>query len=151
MPSYTDSPPKVIQKNFYLNEIGHLQPMPLSPVIRKPLLVGASAGLLHFLLCVVVFAFVQFSTDGQAGFVWLAFFALDYPIGSLAYELLGNIGPMTALVEWWYSIGNGQGPNIRALILFGIFGSLHWFFIAALVAGVLQRFRLIRHRGQERA
>ncbi|MDO8262211.1 MAG: hypothetical protein Q7T21_03190 [Gallionella sp.] len=124
--------------------------MPLSPAIRKPLLVGASAGLLHFLLCVVVFAAVQFSTDGQAGFVWFAFFALDYPTGSLAYELLGNISPMTALIDWWYSIGNNQGPNIRALILFGILGSLHWFFVAALVAATLQRLLLIRHRGQER-
>jgi hypothetical protein len=123
--------------------------MPLSSALRKPLLAGASAGLLQFLLCMVVFTYVQFSTDGQAGFVWFAFFALDYPTGTLAYELLGNIGPMTALIDWWYTIGNSQGPNIRALILFGIFGSLHWFFVATLVAAVLQRLRAVRHRGQE--
>ncbi len=124
--------------------------MPLSPAIKIPLQVGASAGLLHVLLCVVVFASVQFSTDGQAGFVWFAFFALDYPAGSLAYELLGNIGPMTALIDWWYTIGNSQGPNIRALVLFGIFGSLQWFIFAALVAAALQRLLSIRHRAKER-
>lgn len=124
--------------------------MPLSSAIRKPQLIGTSAGLLHFLLCVVVFASVQFSTDGQAGFAWFALFSLDYPIGSLAYKLLGNISPMTALIDWWYSIGNSQGPNIRALILFGIFGSLQWFIVAALGASALQRLLLIRHRVKER-
>lgn len=116
----------------------------------KSLLVGASAGLLHLLLCVVVFASVQFNTDGQAGFVWFPFLMLDYPTGPLAYELLGNTRPMTALIDYWYSVGSSQGSNIRALLLFGIFGSLHWFFVVAFVTAALQRFFLMRARGQER-
>jgi hypothetical protein len=124
--------------------------MQISPAIRKPLLVGASAGLLHFLLCVAVFASVQFSADGQAGFAWFPFFILDYPTGQLAYDLLGNIGPMTALIDWWYSIGNGQGPNIRALILFGVFGTLHWFCVATLITYTIQNLVLLWRRSRSR-
>lgn len=124
--------------------------MPISPTIRKPLLVGASAGLLHFFLCVAVFASVQFSADGQAGFAWFPFFVLDYPTGPIAYELFGNLAPMTALIDWWYSIGNNQGPNIRALILFGIFGSLQWFCVVTLITYAIQDLVLLRRRSKSR-
>ena len=73
------------------------------------------------------------SGDGQAGFAWFPFFLLDWPSGDLAYTLLGATRPMSALVDWWYRFG--QGPNIRALLLFGLFGGLQWFLIGAICGG----------------
>ena len=86
-----------------------------------------------------MFFIVQNSTDGQAGFVWFLLMQLDFPTVGTAYRLLGSTQPMLALVDWWYSVGNGQGPNIRALILIGLFGSLHWFVIGATVTWVLEK------------
>lgn len=37
---------------------------------------------------------------------------------------------MGVLIEWWYRFG--QGPNIRALILFGLFGGLQWLLMGVL-------------------
>ena len=110
----------------------HSRTMSIPPFTRKSLLVGTSAGLLHLFLCLAIFASVQSSTDGQAGFAWFQLFILDFPTGPLAYEALGNNELMTNLIDWWYTIGNHQGPNIRAIILFGIFGTLHWFFLGAI-------------------
>jgi hypothetical protein len=118
----------------------------MSPNFRKPLMIGAIVGLVHFLLCLAAFASVQFSADGQAAFVWFPFFVIDYPTGSLAFEFLGNSAPMATLIDWWYSIGNHQGPNIRAFILFGVLGSLHWFALAALIAAAIRKFMLLRRQ-----
>lgn len=120
--------------------------MPISPIVHKPLVIGAFVGLVHFLVCLALFASVQFSTDGQASFVWFPFFVIDYPTGNLAYEFLGNTAPMAALIDWWYSVGNHQGPNIRAFILFGVLGSLHWFALAALIAAAIRKAMLFRRR-----
>jgi hypothetical protein len=122
--------------------------MRIPPVIKKPLWFGASAGLLHALLCLAIFVSVQSSTDGQAGFAWFVLFSLDYPTGQIAYELLGSNWLMSNLIDWWYTVGNHQGPNIRSLILLGIFGTLHWFIITALVTAALQRIRSFRHGNQ---
>ena len=128
--------------------VSHLPPMHIPPIIKQPLWVGASAGLLHFLLCLAIFASVQLSTDGQAGFEWFVLFALDYPTGHVAYELFGSNWLMGNLIDWWYTVGNHQGPNIRSVILFGLFGTLHWFVVAALVTAALQRIRSFRHGKQ---
>jgi hypothetical protein len=99
--------------------------MTISPKLKMPIITGISIAFLHLFLCVVIFASVQSSADGQAGFVWFLLFKLDYPTGGIAYELLGSNPLMESLTDWWYTIGNGQGLNLRALILFGIFGTLH--------------------------
>jgi len=122
--------------------------MSIPPLIKKPLWIGAGAGLLHALLCLAIFVFVQTSTDGQAGFAWFALFALDYPTGQVAYDLFGSNWLIGNIIDWWYTVGNQQGPNIRSLILFGIFGTFHWFVVAALVTAALQRILSFRHGNQ---
>lgn len=105
---------------------------------KKPFFVGSFVGFLHLFLCLIVFAFVQLSSDGQAGFIWFAFHTFDYPIGSLAYELLGDSRMIITIVDWWYSSGRGNGSNLRAFLLFGVFGSLQWFLIASAAAVALK-------------
>jgi hypothetical protein len=107
--------------------------------IRLFIAIGTAMGMLHFAVSLFMFFIVQNSTDGQAGFVWFLLMQLDFPTVGIAYRLLGSTQPMLALVDWWYSVGNNQGPNIRALILIGLFGSLHWFVIGATATWVLQK------------
>ncbi len=96
---------------------------------NKAFLTGIIAGGLHFLLCIFVFFMVQISNDGQAGFAWFFMFDLDYPTAEIAFNLLGRTTTMLYIIDWWWSVSYNQGPNIRALLLFGIFGTLHWFLI----------------------
>jgi hypothetical protein len=95
-------------------------------------------GGLHLAASLFIFFHVQNSTDGQAGFIWFSLMTLDYPTAGIAYRFLGNIRPMIALVDWWYGIGQGQGPNIRALILIGLFGTLHWLLVGAAFTWVIE-------------
>lgn len=105
---------------------------------NNPTHIGITFFTVHFILCVIVFLAVQFSKNSQSGFVWFAFFYIDYPVASVAYTLLEKNVIMSNLIEWWYTIGNHQGPNIRAIIIFGIFGSVQWFIIGWLFTFVVK-------------
>lgn len=100
---------------------------------------SVTLGGLHLAVSLFIFFRVQNSTDGQAGFAWFPLMHLDFPTVGIAYRFLGDIQPMSAIVDWWYSVGHGQGPNIRALILIGLFGSLHWFIIGAGITWILEK------------
>lgn len=48
---------------------------------------------------------------------------------------------MQSLVDYWYSIGNNQGPNIRALIIFGVFGTIYWYVIGWIVRKIITKLK----------
>ena len=83
----------------------------------------------HTLLASFIFLKVQFSCDGQAGFAWFLFNKIDYPAVPIGYWVVGDAVWMQNLVEYWYTIGCGQGQNIRAFIVVGLFGGIYWFLI----------------------
>ena len=95
----------------------------------------------HLVFVVIIFLAVQSSTDGQAGFAWFPFFFIDYPVGYLLYEPLSNNELMQGLVEYWYTVGNNQGPNIRAFIIYGIFGTLYWYAIGWLIKIIIVKIK----------
>lgn len=90
---------------------------------------GTAFCAVHTLLVLLIFLVVQFSQDGQAGFAWFFFNKIDYPAVNIGYWAVGETHWMRSLVEFWYTIGYGQGPNIRAFIVVGLFGGLYWFLV----------------------
>lgn len=84
---------------------------------------------------------MQLSDDGQAGLLWFYLFILDYPVTYLLYEPLSNNAIMQNLVDYWYTVGNSQGPNIRALIIIGIFGTIYWYLIGWLIFKVIEKIK----------
>ena len=111
--------------------------MNLQVIKRLPVILSIT----HLLFAVIIFFAVQSSTDGQAGFVWFPFFYFDYPVGYLLYEPLSDTELMQELVDYWYTIGNNQGPNIRALIIFGIYGTLYWYAIGWLIKIIIVKIK----------
>jgi hypothetical protein len=107
-------------------------------------MVGASIAAIHLVLCLAIFASVQSSSDGQAPFAWMLLDApwlllnvADYSLVSLAYRFREGNPLIGNLLDWWYSVGNHQGPNIKALLMYGIFGSAQWFLIGVAAAAFL--------------
>lgn len=96
---------------------------------------------IHFFIAIIAFLIVQFSDDGQAGFLWFLFFYLDFPVGQLAYDSIGKLNVISNLIDWWYTIPNHQGPNIRALIIFGVIGTLYWYLIGLLLSFVISKIK----------
>jgi len=86
--------------------------------LRIPLIIAV----LHLSACVAAFISVGSSGEAQAGFVWFIFLTLDFPTSSIVYDIADYFD-----IDW-YQFGNG--PNVRALVLLGIFGSIHWFIIS---------------------
>ena len=81
-------------------------------------------------LCLVIFAFCLYVTSksSTAGLVFIWFFTLDAPIEALRLFLPAGL----------FSIGGLAAP----LIMYGLWGSLMWFFIAWLTDRlVIQLFR----------
>lgn len=107
---------------------------------KTALMVGSIAFAFHSLVVLIIFILVQASDDGQAIFRWFLLFDIDYPTAEFAYNLLAGTKPMIALVDYWYRFG--QGPNICAVIIFGIFGGLHWFCIGSLLGYIIGFVRL---------
>jgi len=126
--------------------------MRIPSIIKIPLLTGAVLGSLHLSICLLIFFYVQTSSDGQAGFGWFPMFAIDWPSAQIAFDLFGNNRLMTSLTEWWYGVGQSQGPNLRALLLFGIFGTAQWFAVGMILSKFTSwLFNLFQMKFQPRA
>ena len=94
---------------------------------RAGTVIGLAIVVVHTGLALYIFAQVHSSNDGQAGFAWFLFMSLDYPTTVLAWDYVAHTGLIRAAYDW----GNtwGDGKNVRALVLHGVLGGLHWFLI----------------------
>lgn len=106
---------------------------------KKSLYLGLAVGALHLLFCVFLFVMVQLSDEGQAGFAWFFMFELDYPTAQFFFNLFEDSQIMQVIIDWWWSFAGNQGTNIRALLIFGIFGTLQWFLVSSALGLLLQK------------
>lgn len=95
---------------------------------------GAAVLAVHTGLALSMFAQVHSSTDPLAGFGWFFFMSIDYPTTVVAWEYAAHAWPVRLAYEWGNTWGDGR--NLRALIVHGLLGGLHWFAIG-WAAGLL--------------
>ena len=104
----------------------------------------------HSLAVSWAFLYVHHSKDGQAVFVYFPFFEIDAPTVPWVMAAEGRWGFLSAITHWWYARGH-QGVNLRAFILIGLFGGLHWFVLGYILARTVSwaRQRLRRHKAPQ--
>jgi len=90
----------------------------------------------HTALALWIFVEVHMSRyEAQAGFAWFLLMGLDFPTTYVAWEYIAPTPVIRAVIEW--GDGWGDGKNLRALVLHGVFGGAQWFAIGWLAALLL--------------
>jgi hypothetical protein len=99
----------------------------------------------HTVYVVFVFLFVHTHREAQDVLWWWYFFrSADEPLVTLGFTFDREVFSFTGrLAQWWYDMGH-QGLNLRAGIIYFIFGGLQWSIIGftsgCAVSGI-QAFR----------
>jgi hypothetical protein len=101
----------------------------------------------HTVYVVFVFLFVHTHREAQDVLWWLYFFRnADEPLVTLGFTLDREALSFTGrLTQWWYDMGH-QGLNLRAAIIYLIFGGLQWSIIGFATGCVASGVRALRTR-----
>ena len=65
---------------------------------------------------------------------WMYFDFIDFGVNAVVWKHVASTAPFVALFDWGYEWGSG--PNLRAFVIFALFGGIEWSLIGFL-AGFL--------------
>lgn len=107
--------------------------------VKDGLMLGTTLLIIHSFASFLVFLYCHTSTEDQSVFAYFLFFITDAPTVPWVFELEGKFGLLSDLTESWTGLWyfGHHGVNLRAFILTGLFGGLHWFAMGNLLSHTL--------------
>jgi hypothetical protein len=103
----------------------------MSSPIRCGIVVGAVLLVIHSALALCLFLSIHFNRGAQAEMAWMYFDFIDFGVDAVVWKHVASTAPFVALFDWGYEWGSG--PNLRAFVIYALFGGIEWFLIGFLV------------------
>lgn len=85
---------------------------------------------IHSALALFLFLYIHVARTAQAEMAWMYFRFIDLGLIDLVWNTFASAGPFAAIFKWAYEWG--ASPNLRALVIYGLFGGIEWFTIGYL-------------------